>query len=74
MCDDILPPGPRCRANFALFTIVTSVITLPLSYYALGNPWRGTLYRLWRADHPALGERIEFSNHYHPWRAVRSLR
>jgi len=35
---------------------------------ALGNPWPGTLYKLWRADHPILGERIEFSNDYHPWR------
>jgi STE24 endopeptidase len=35
---------------------------------ALGNPWPGPLFKLWRASHPPLGERIEFSNDYHPWR------
>jgi Zn-dependent protease with chaperone function len=35
---------------------------------ALGNPWPGPIYKIWRADHPPLGERIEFSNSYHPWR------
>jgi Zn-dependent protease with chaperone function len=35
---------------------------------ALGNPWPGSLVKLWRADHPPLGERITFSNDYHPWR------
>lgn len=35
---------------------------------ALGNPWPGPIYTLWRESHPALGERIEFSNRYHPWR------
>jgi Zn-dependent protease with chaperone function len=41
---------------------------------ALGNPWPGPLYKLWRADHPPLGERIEFSNDYHPWRDGTPLR
>lgn len=41
---------------------------------ALGNPWPGPLFRLWRADHPPLGERIEFSNGYHPWRDGSPLR
>jgi STE24 endopeptidase len=41
---------------------------------ALGNPWPGPLFTLWRASHPALGERIEFSNAYHPWREGASLR
>jgi Zn-dependent protease with chaperone function len=35
---------------------------------ALVNPWPGPLFKLWRAHHPPLGERIEFSNNYHPWR------
>lgn len=34
---------------------------------ALGNPWPGPLFKLWRSDHPPLGERIQFSNDYHPW-------
>jgi STE24 endopeptidase len=41
---------------------------------ALGNPWPGPLFKLWRASHPPLGERIEFSNEYHPWRDGRPLR
>jgi STE24 endopeptidase len=41
---------------------------------ALGNPWPGPLYKLWRQDHPPLGERIEFSNSYHPWRDGEPLR
>ncbi|HEX7794602.1 MAG TPA: hypothetical protein VF456_09640, partial [Vicinamibacterales bacterium] len=41
---------------------------------ALGNPWPGPLFKLWRADHPPLGERIEFSNDYHPWRDGAPLR
>jgi len=41
---------------------------------ALGNPWPGPLFILWRANHPPLGERIEFSNDYHPWREGAPLR
>jgi STE24 endopeptidase len=41
---------------------------------ALGNPWPGPLFKLWRAHHPPLGERIEFSNDYHPWREGAPLR
>jgi len=33
----------------------------------LGVPRRGLLYKLWRADHPLLGERIDFCNAYKPW-------
>jgi len=33
----------------------------------LGVPRRGLLYKLWRADHPLLGERIDFCNVYRPW-------
>ena len=41
---------------------------------ALGNPRPGFLYKVWRASHPPLGERIEFSNDYHPWREGAPLR
>jgi STE24 endopeptidase len=41
---------------------------------ALGNPWPGPLFKLWRASHPPLGERIEFSNAYHPWQSGAPLR
>ncbi len=33
----------------------------------LGVPRRGLFYKLWRADHPLLGERIDFCNSYRPW-------
>jgi Zn-dependent protease with chaperone function len=33
----------------------------------LGVPRPGTLYKLWRASHPVLGDRIDFSNDYRPW-------
>jgi len=33
----------------------------------LGNPRPGLLYKLWRASHPTLGERIDFCNEYRPW-------
>jgi Zn-dependent protease with chaperone function len=33
----------------------------------LGVPRRGLLYKLWRADHPLLGDRIDFCNTYRPW-------
>src|SRR4026209_3030743 len=33
----------------------------------LSLPRRGVLYKLWRASHPLLGERIDFCNTYRPW-------
>ncbi|MGH7491338.1 MAG: M48 family metallopeptidase [bacterium] len=33
----------------------------------LANPRPGALYKLWRASHPTLGERIDFCNSYRPW-------
>jgi Zn-dependent protease with chaperone function len=33
----------------------------------LGNPRPGWLFKLWRASHPTLAERIEFCNDYRPW-------
>lgn len=33
----------------------------------LSVPRRALLYKLWRADHPLLGERIDFCNAYRPW-------
>ncbi len=34
----------------------------------LGNPRPGLFYTIFRASHPSIGERIDFCNHYHPWR------
>ncbi len=33
----------------------------------LGVPRRGLLFKLWRASHPTLGDRIDFCNSYRPW-------
>lgn len=40
----------------------------------LGVPYPGRLYTLWRASHPSLGERIEFSNNYRPWETGQPLK
>lgn len=39
----------------------------------LGNPRPGALYKLWRASHPTLGERIDFCNDYRPWEKGEAL-
>ena len=33
----------------------------------LSVPFPGWFYRIWRATHPSIGERIEFANSYRPW-------
>ena len=33
----------------------------------LSVPCPGTLYKIWRANHPLLGERIDYANEYKPW-------
>ncbi len=33
----------------------------------LSVPFPGLFYRLWRATHPGIGQRIEFANTYRPW-------
>jgi Zn-dependent protease with chaperone function len=33
----------------------------------LGVPRPGLIYKLWRASHPLIGERIDFCNTYRPW-------
>jgi STE24 endopeptidase len=40
----------------------------------LSVPRPGLLYKLWRSDHPPLGERIDFCNEYHPWDQGQPLR
>ncbi len=40
----------------------------------LGNPRPGLLYKLWRASHPTLGERIDFCNEYRPWETGQPLK
>ena len=43
----------------------TAFVTL--QHENLSIPRRGLLYKLWRATHPPLGERIDFCNSYRPW-------
>jgi len=33
----------------------------------LSNPRPGMLYKIWRASHPVLGDRIDYANQYRPW-------
>ena len=39
----------------------------------LGVPRPGRLYTWWRASHPTLGDRIDFSNDYRPWESSQPL-
>ncbi len=40
---------------------------------ALAIPRPGTWFKLWRASHPPLGERIDFCNTYRPWESGQPL-
>jgi STE24 endopeptidase len=40
----------------------------------LSVPRPSLLYKLWRSDHPPLGERIDFCNEYRPWETGAPLR
>jgi STE24 endopeptidase len=40
----------------------------------LSNPRPGILSKLWRSSHPTLGERIDFSNEYRPWKKGEPLK
>ncbi len=40
----------------------------------LGVPRPGPLYKIWRATHPPIGERIDFCNDYKPWKTGQPLK
>lgn len=40
----------------------------------LSVPRPGLLYKLWRSDHPPLGERIDYCNEYRPWETGGTLK
>jgi STE24 endopeptidase len=44
---------------------------LKLQKENLAIPQPGLLYKIWRASHPSIGERIDFSNTYRPWETGR---
>jgi len=40
----------------------------------LANPRPGILYKIWRSNHPSLGDRIDFCNSYCPWKQDQPLK
>ena len=40
----------------------------------LVNPRPGALYKLWRASHPTIADRIDFCNEYRPWKTGQPLK
>jgi Zn-dependent protease with chaperone function len=50
----------------------TAFIKLQQENLAVPRP--GLLYKLWRSDHPPVGERIDFCNEYHPWKSGQPLK
>jgi len=56
------------RDNHAAATAFVKLQTENLSV-----PRPGWLYKLWRASHPPIGERIDFCNAYHPWATGQAL-
>jgi Zn-dependent protease with chaperone function len=40
----------------------------------LVNPRPGALYKLWRASHPTVADRIDFCNQYRPWKTGQPLK
>lgn len=40
----------------------------------LSIPRPGLLHKVWRLSHPAVGDRIDFCNEYHPWRSGQPMK
>jgi STE24 endopeptidase len=40
----------------------------------LANPRPGPIYVFWRSSHPSLGDRVDFCNHYCPWKEGKPLK
>jgi len=58
------PADTITRDNYAA---ATAFVVLQQSNLGVPRPRPGMIYKLWRASHPLLGERIDFSNDYRPW-------
>jgi len=56
------PYLPFIRDTLANHSAGTAFVKLQQD--GLSNPWPGLVFKLWRASHPPLGERIQFSNDY----------
>ena len=48
--------------------------SVKLQVQNLSVPRPGLMYKLWRASHPPVGERIEFANDYKPWMSGEGLK
>jgi STE24 endopeptidase len=48
----------------------TAFVALQQQNLAVPRP--GALYKVFRASHPPIGERVDFINSYHPWRAAKN--
>ncbi|HEX6746595.1 MAG TPA: M48 family metallopeptidase [Longimicrobium sp.] len=57
------------RDNHAMATAFAKLQTENLA-----TPYHGTLHKLFRDDHPPVGERIEFANSYKPWAQGKPLK
>ena len=53
------------------YAAATAFATLQQENLAVPRP--GRLYTWWRASHPTLGDRIDFSNDYRPWESNQPL-
>jgi len=50
----------------------TAFVKLQQENLAIPRP--GVLYKIWRATHPPIGERIDFCNEYRPWQTGQPLK
>jgi Zn-dependent protease with chaperone function len=48
--------------------------SVKLQIQNLSVPRPGLMYKLWRASHPSVGERIDFANAYKPWMTGEGLK
>ena len=48
--------------------------SVKLQIQNLNVPRPGLMYKLWRASHPSVGERIDFANAYKPWKKGEGLK
>ncbi len=55
-------------------THAAAMAFIKLQQQNLSIPRPGLLYRVWRLSHPAIGDRIDFCNKYHPWRTGQPMR
>jgi Zn-dependent protease with chaperone function len=53
------------------YSAATAFVKLQQENLAIPRP--GVLYKWWRASHPTLGDRIDFSNDYRPWESHQPL-